>query len=382
VPYTTRVNVRAPSSATGFSGRVVVEPLNTSGGGDTDAAWGFVGGRLMENGDAWVGVTVRVSSDALLKQVDPVRYASIDIPTSSIAWDALAQVGQAVRSGGTKGLLGALVPKHLYMAGYSQSAIDVATYANAINAVATRADGKPVFDGFLVMARAASLTPVDPGTATLPAFEFQPMGKATSPVVDVESEGEQAGFTTPVYSNPSGASVRRADSDAADDRYRLYEITGGSHVPSGSGCDHPAGTTFPMEYFEHEALENLYAWSEQGTAPPKEPRIKATNIGPVTTFAKDDDGNSVGGVRSPFVDVASSTYGSNDAPGPLCALAGYETPLPAAQLQATYKDVDRYMKRFTKSLDHAIAARVLAQADRADILSSERTLAQQRFAGS
>jgi hypothetical protein len=382
VPYTTRVIVRAPSSATGFSGRVVIEPLNTSGGGDTDAAWGFVGDQLMDDGDAWVGVTVRSSSDALVKQTDPVRYASISIPTSSIAWDALAQVGQAVRGGGTKALLGALKPEHVYMAGYSQSAIDVATYANAINSVATRADGKPVFDGFLVMARAASLTPVDPGTATLPAFEFQPMGKATSPVVDVESEGEQAGFTTPVYSNPSGASVRRADSDAADDRYRLYEITGGSHVPKGSGCDHPDGTTFPMKYFEHEALENLYAWSEQGTAPPKEPRIKATSIGPVTAFAKDDDGNSVGGVRSPFVDVASSTYGSNDAPGPLCALAGYETPLPASQLQATYEDVDGYMKRFTKSLDQAIEARVLAKTDRADILASERTIAQQRFAGS
>jgi hypothetical protein len=187
VPYTTRVIVRAPSSATGFSGRVVVEPLNTSGGGDTDAAWGFVGDQLMDNGDAWVGVTVRYSSDAVVKQVDPVRYAAISIPTSSIAWDALAQVGQAVRGGGTKPLLGALKPQHVYMAGYSQSAIDVATYANAINADAIRANGKPVYDGFLVMARAASLTPVDPGTATLPAFEFEPMGKATSPVVDVES---------------------------------------------------------------------------------------------------------------------------------------------------------------------------------------------------
>jgi hypothetical protein len=31
-----------------------------------------------------------------------------------------------VRGGGTKPLLGALKPQHVYMAGYSQSAIDVA----------------------------------------------------------------------------------------------------------------------------------------------------------------------------------------------------------------------------------------------------------------
>src|SRR4029077_5602608 len=144
------------------------------------------------------------------------------------------------------GPLGGMKTKQLYMTGYSQSAIDVATYAGAINAVAKQSNGKPVYDGFLVMARAASLTPLDPGTAALPAFEFKPVGKGVSPIVEVESEGEAAGFTTPVYSNPSAASVRRADSDKPKDRFRLYEVTGGSHVLKGSGCDHPNGTTFPM----------------------------------------------------------------------------------------------------------------------------------------
>ena len=108
VPYTTRLIVRAPSSPKDFSGRVMVEPMNTSGGGDSDAGWGFIGSRLIENGDAWVGVTVRYSSDALLKKGDPVRYAAINVPTSSVAWDVLAQVGQLVRTGGTSGPLGAL----------------------------------------------------------------------------------------------------------------------------------------------------------------------------------------------------------------------------------------------------------------------------------
>jgi hypothetical protein len=359
----------------------MVEPMNTSGGGDVDAAWGFIGDRLMEDGDAWVGVTVRSSTDSLLHQSDAVRYAAISIPTNDAAWDVLAQVGETLRTGGARDLLGALKPKHVYMAGYSQSAIDVATYAGAINADAMQPNDEPVFDGFLVMARAASLTPVQPGTAALPAFEFEPIGKASSPIVDVESEGEQAGFTTPVYSNPSGASVRRADSDTPNDRYRLYEITGGSHVPKGSGCDHPDGTSFPMKYFEHAALADLYAWSEQGTKPPKEPRITATDIGLVTTFQKDAHGNSLGGVRSPFVDVPSSTYGSNDVPGPLCALAGYETPFPTSQLTSMYENVDGYMKQFTKSLDEAIAAGVLLKDDRADILSAERIIAEPRFAG-
>ena len=76
----------------------MVEPMNTSGGGDADAAWGFIGDRLMQDGDAWVGVTVRYSSNAVLKNANPARYAALSIPTSSVAWDVLAQVGQSIRA--------------------------------------------------------------------------------------------------------------------------------------------------------------------------------------------------------------------------------------------------------------------------------------------
>ena len=97
---------------------------------------------------------------------------------------------------------------------------------------------------------------------------------------------------------------------------------------------------------------------------------------------KDDNGNSVGGVRSPYLDAPLATYVGNDGPGPLCALAGYETPFTATQLQADYKTADAYMKQFTKSLDQAIKAGTILKDDRAEILTATQATAQQRFAGS
>jgi hypothetical protein len=293
----------------------------------------------------------------------------------------LSSVARLVRSRSEQNPLGALPVKHMYMTGYSQSAIDVVTYANAINPIAKQPNGAYLYDGYLVMARAASATPLEPGDGFLPKFEIRPVGKATSPIIDVESQGDVQGFSDPGYTSAGAASVRRADSDARKDRYRLYEIAGGSHAARGSGCDHQ-GTTFPLRYLERAALTNLYAWAEDGKAPPRLPRLETTAVAPVSTIALDPDGNALGGVRTPFVDRALSRYQGSDTPGPICALAGVETPLDAATLRTRYPTVDNYMTQFTTSLDQAIKQRALLDADRATILQEARTKAEQALAAS
>ena len=81
--YVTRVLVRAPSDPSRFSGRVVMEPFNTSGSADADVVWMSVGSMLEAEGDAWVGVTVRSSSLSPLRQFDPVRYADLVLATNT-----------------------------------------------------------------------------------------------------------------------------------------------------------------------------------------------------------------------------------------------------------------------------------------------------------
>ena len=341
----------------------------------------MIGTRLLENGDAWIGVTVRNSSATALAAADPARYGSISIHPDEHGqtWDMLSQLARLLRSGAKESPLASLPVKRLYMTGYSQSAIDTATYASAMNPLARKPGGGYLYDGYLVMARAGSTTPLDPGSGFLPTFEILPIGKGTSPIIDVESQGDVQGFTTPAYSSASAASVRRADSDAPKDRYRLYEISGGSHAAKVPSCDHQ-GTTFPLRYFERAALGNLYAWVERGTTPPRAPRIKATTIGPVSGFSVDENGNVIGGVRSPYLDEPLSKYEGTDTPGPLCALSGVETPLDAATLRSRYTDVDGYIKQFTASLNQAIKARVLLEEDRTAMVSAARTSAEQAFA--
>jgi hypothetical protein len=183
-PYRTRVLVRAPAKASAFSGTVIVEWLNVSGGVDADPEWTSLSEEIVRAGDAWVGVSaqrigveggpvlvtvqgVPGSEDAGkgLKAIDPARYGSLDRPGDGYAFDIFTQVARAVGAGG--GLSG-VRPHQVIAAGESQSAFALVTYINGVQPL-TRA-----FDGFFVRSRGASGLPLvapgkDADIAGLPA---------------------------------------------------------------------------------------------------------------------------------------------------------------------------------------------------------------------
>jgi hypothetical protein len=194
------------------------------------------------------------------------------------------------------------------------------------------------------------------------------------PVVDPETQSDVEGFSSG-YTSVSGASVRRADSDTANDRYRLYELPGAPHaakIPSCSGD----GSTFPTFFFLEAALSNLFHWSENGVAPKPAERIVLAKEGTVSQAKLDDDGNALGGVRSPFVDVPLSRYAAHSTPGPVCALGGAETPLDAATLRARYRDAATYMQRFEQRLDATIGSGFLLRRDRNEIVRVQEAKAK------
>jgi hypothetical protein len=57
--YRTRLLVRRPADESRFSGTVLVEWLNVSGGFDAAPEWSFLHRRLVRRGDAWVGVSAQ-----------------------------------------------------------------------------------------------------------------------------------------------------------------------------------------------------------------------------------------------------------------------------------------------------------------------------------
>lgn len=382
VPFVTRLLLRYPTDPGAFSGRWLVEPFNTSGGADNGVVWAMVGSMLAESGDAWVGVSVRRTSDTELTGFDPVRYADVDLPVNDVAWDVLRQVGGLLKEG--RDALADLRAEHLYLGGYSQSGLDVATFAGAIGGDTLMADGSPVYDGYLPLAHSGSLTPLQSGDASLPTFEFVPMGPSDAPAVDLETQTDVEGFRAAVnadltYTSPGGFTTRRDDSDEPGDRFRLYEVAGAPHAAGIPGCDGPA-STFPTDRFARGATALLIAWAEEGEAPPEAERLAlASERGRVGVSATDEAGNALGGVRSPYVDVPLVDYDAHADPGALCALSGRETPLPPAELAGRYGDADGYVAEFTEALDAAIEAGFLREAEREEIVADATEAAGTAF---
>jgi Alpha/beta hydrolase domain len=378
--YVTRVLARYPKHPARFSGRVLIEPFNTTYGFDLDALWLHVSAMLQAQGDAWIGISVRAWSAAELQRRDPVRYADIEISSNDFAWDMLRAIGTLVKQGGEQSPLQHLPVRHVYLGGYSQSAVDTATFAAAFGALTRTADDRPVYDGFLPACHAASLTPLAMGEG-LPRFEYNSMPPVGVPVIEIQPQSDVEGFSFDEFVNPGSASVRRDDSDVAGDRFRLFEIAGAPHAAKIVGCDGD-GSSFPMSAFVRGALRLLFRWAEKNVIPPMAPRI-ALRIDDVVAEAEVDRfGNAIGGVPSPFLDAPIACYEVHSTPGPLCMLAGREMPLPYEVLTGRYGDVQTYLAEFTISLDVTIQAGYLLEEDRAPILQAQIAKAHVAFAGS
>lgn len=402
-PYVTRMLVRTPTDPATASGRVWIEPFNTSGGGELDAVWASVGPLMVQEGDAWIGVTVRAKQTEALQTFDPVRYADVALTDNDYGWDVLRDVGTLVKLNIEPSPLSGWPVDHVYLAGYSQSAGDAATFAGAFNPITRLGDGAAVYDGYLLGAHESTLAPLQSGDSIIPSFEAAPIPAVDVPVVGIEPQTDVEGFSVDVpiqlardaglegaaeaqgdtipYVSAGGASVRRPNADDPTDKYSLLEIAGAPHgTGGGNGCD--GFTSFPTSIFTRGAAAFLVKWTEQGIAPPDSDRIDLAVDAPVSVSATDVYGNAVGGVRSPFVDVPLSTYAVHSGPGPTCLQVGNETPLPTSAVVQKYGDATRYMAEFTTSLDATIDAGYLLDLDRQAILDATRQKAAERFGGS
>jgi hypothetical protein len=379
--FVTRVIARFPTDQADFSGRVFLEPFNTTAGPDRDVIWLQASPLLQSEGDAWVGISVRSSSETELQAFDPVRYADISLPTNDMVWDMLRQLGAVLRTGGDKSPL-PVFARYLYMGGYSQSGVDTATFSMAFHGGAELLNGDPIFDGYFPAAHAATMTPLQSGSGLIFEFEEGPMQAVDVPVVDFETQHDAQGWAREVipgvfYTSQGGASIRRPDADSSTDKYRLFEITGASHSSArGADCGGEP-SSFPGPLFVRAALKQLYGWAEDGIAPAAQDRVEMVTVDIVSTPSADEVGNARGGVRSPYVDVPLVRYQVvAGGTGLACAFVGTETALSADVLASRYGDVETYIEQFTTSLDTTIEAGFLLEADRAQILADAEARAE------
>jgi hypothetical protein len=374
-PYRTRVVVRRPLDPARFSGVLLVEWFNVTGGFDADPDWAYLHEEIFRAGHAYVGVSAQaigvVGGTAVLNLADlptpgiavinPERYGTLKHPGDRYSFDLFRQVGEALRVA-PGAVLGDLRPAAMLAIGESQSAFYLTAYVNAVQPISA------VFDGFLVHSRgagAAALTgePINPVTDP-DGVRIRTDGNARVLVLVAESD-----LLPPL----SYSKARQPDGD----RLRLWEMAGTSHADSYLIGDAASlmGANWrinegPHRFIAQAALHALVGWCTTGTPPPTASRIDFVSNEP-PLIARDEAGIALGGVRTPVVDVPVVTLSGEGPPGagPLGWLVGSTTPLSPDALRRRYGDSPGYKRAFTESLDAAISAGFVLEAHRAELLA-------------
>jgi hypothetical protein len=374
--YKTRVLVRRPTDPKRFSGNVVVEWLNVSGGVDTDAEFVSTREELLRNGDVWVGVSaqligveggpvlVKVSgvpgsenAGKGLKAIDPARYGTLHHPGDGFSFDIYTQVARAIRSGA--GLAG-LHPQRLIAAGQSQSAFAMVTYYNGFQPLTD------AFDGFFVHSRGAGELPlVGPGqyadfVGAISSAKSLLRSDLSAPVLDLQTE-------TDVENSLLGSAVvRQPDTD----RFRLWEVAGTAHFDqtllSVQETYQSCGSINdgPMHVVALAGMHALKAWVTSGQTPVTAPRLELT-ADAAPAIVRDADAIALGGVRTPPVDIPVATLsGQGTVDSTICQILGSTTPFTPARLAQLYPSVADYEQRYDAGTDAAIKAGFVLPEDR------------------
>jgi hypothetical protein len=404
IPYTTRMLVLRPIKPKKFSGTVVVEPLNPSANFDIAGIWDRSRDYFVRNGDVFVGWTSKSVTVNTLKSFNATRYAALDWPYlpftpggnnavyDGITFDIAAQIGALFKDNGPGSPTRDLDVQRVFEAGFSQDGAFTFTQAETFHALERMSDGGPIYDGYVAGGTRGpsnlnfGLTPAGALPAGDPRIQMQPRDV---PVMHINTETEI--FTGVLV--PNGLAYRRPDSDAANDRYRLWEVPGSSHVSNDhqdpvltlalnlaellgitasqlppNGCTHQQfvlGPTvgipgvidpnpYPFSNVENAAFADLTAWiGPKQTPPPHADPIEVDTSTIPPTVVRDSFGNALGGVRTPFLDVPTATYVPFDTVAHVttfsgfCILYGYSVPFSESTLQSLYSSHDDYVSQVT-----------------------------------
>jgi hypothetical protein len=102
------------------------------------------------------------------------------------------------------------------------------------------------------------------------------------------------------------------------------------------------------------ALNKLIRWVRTGKAPKAAPRLDVS-AGPPATINRDEHGNALGGIRTPWVDTPIATFTDLQLTGSiLCIIFGTTTPFDAAKLAALYPTEKAFTSAYNKALRRAV----------------------------
>jgi hypothetical protein len=252
------------------------------------------------------------------------------------------------------------------------------TYIDAVQPIAH------VYDGFLVHSQfgtGASLSQAPQASypAPKPTTVRSDIGV---PVLEFETETDVSG---------SNLSDRLFSGDPSN--FRLWEVAGSSHydyyglvvgpTDTGNGqgaVENLTGNQFPptspgplpsciepintggTHWVLDAAIFWLNQWVVNGTSPPQPPYMQTTHASPVA-FARDANGNVLGGVRSPQVDAPIAAFtGVGNTPA-FCSLFGTTTAFSFSQVAALYPNHSQFVSRWEQATQSDALQGYLVPAD-------------------
>jgi len=346
-PFKSRLLVRRPLDASKFNGTVVVEWLNVSGGADGDPGFMYNAEEILREGYAFVGVSAQAvgveagglslgGSGMPLKQYDPERYGTLVHPGDDYSYDIYTHAARAIRGEGEVDVLQGLVPERLIGYGESQSAMRMVSYVDGVQPLAGE------YDGFFIHSRSASGIPFSGAAGAVPFFGGAVAwirDDLTVPVFQYQTETDVTGML-------GYLAARQPDTE----RLRTWEVAGTAHadqhiiefnaalsVEGGGGVSCEGANDGPKHFVIKAALHSLDRWMRDGTEPPEGEPLMTDDDG---VSVRDEHGNTLGGVRSPDVDVPIATLTGDPPPGGgggvWCFLFGSTTPFTPEKLMQLY----------------------------------------------
>jgi hypothetical protein len=387
-PFATRVLVRRPDPEA-FSGVVMVEWLNVSGGQDAAPDYTYLAEEILRAGHAWSGVSAQFiaveGGDAAvglggqatgLRSQRAERYGDLHHPGDAYAYDMFTQAGRYAHGPDAAGPLAGLRAETVIAVGESQSAFALTSYVNGVHPL------DRVFDGFLLHSRGAGYLPFDDRGRASDISASLRRGPAILredvdvPVLVVQAEGDLIGML-------ASAPARQPDSG----HVMTWEIAGQGHADLYQlgefaqfvDCNGPINSGQQV-FVMRAALRHLVSWIAGGARPPAAPPVEIDD----DEVIADQLGNGRGGVRTPAVEapVEQLTGVPHPEAQPLCMLLGRTVELPEQTLRDRWPGGERsereqsgreqYLAAYREATDRLISEGFLLPEDREEILADAR----------
>jgi hypothetical protein len=330
-----------------------------------------------------------------LRGANPSRYGSLNITADNYSFDVFSQALQAIKHPKGVAPLGKLKTRTVIATGFQESvdkyfvnrppspltvARPLGDYGPLNAYIESGADDDArVVDAFLIDGAAPAVVPARYRVPTLhyldeSAVRWTPTPDAANHVTwEVTGAAhvdrwEIAHINFP--STPPHPLLTKAEELALIAKHDNY----GQLPDAGASTCSPSpstGSLYPRRFTLDAAVADLRTWVQTGRRAPAAPRVQRVSTlpsSPTMQLVRDGDGNAIGGLRSPIIDVPVAGYDGN-----ACIASGTTTQFSPARLHQLYPTHRSYVQRLLASTNHAVRARYLRCRDAVTLMHAAST---------